>query len=209
MNASLGKYTNILAYAGYKALKPYGGKWTPAKQVNNLISVHNQYKTQIPAIKIDGLLIGITKIGFCKFKAQTKKNQLETIYTSEGRSLYKERTGKTSLAVRVEELCTDSFVEITAFKHKHPRYNFEYLMNRAYAYNRDKGKCRVCGEIIQPGNLHTHHKDPTLPLSKVNKVSNLISTHVHCHTLIHSKSDLSHYSKKVATGLRGLREKLI
>ena len=51
------------------------------------------------------------------------------------------------------------------------KYNFEYLMNRAYAFKRDKGQCKVCGEPIIGHELETHHIKPKLPTNLVNKVS--------------------------------------
>lgn len=54
------------------------------------------------------------------------------------------------------------------------RANFEYFMNREYAYNRDKGKCKCCGryfsELIPK---HCHHVNPRLPIERINKVPNL------------------------------------
>ena len=208
VNVRLNKYAHILTYAGYKALKPYGGKWTPAKHVNNLMSVHQNYNAQIPAIKLENMLVGITSLGFCKFKACSKKNQIETSYTIEGRAMHREKTGKIPLAARIEALYIDFNVQIIAFNNSHRRYNFEYYLNRAYAYNRDKGKCRVCGEVVLPSELHTHHINGELPKSQVNKVVNLASTHVYCHKQIHDNSDPAQYSEKIAIRIRGFREKL-
>jgi hypothetical protein len=53
--------------------------------------------------------------------------------------------------------------------------NFEYYMNRGYALNRDKCRCKVCATLLLRGNLHTHHKNPFLPLDQINKVRNLAS----------------------------------
>lgn len=59
-------------------------------------------------------------------------------------------------------------------------FNFEFYMNRAYALNRDRLKCRVCGGWLISGAPYAHHIDPNLPLDKVNKVSNLASMHREC-----------------------------
>src|SRR5699024_4573791 len=67
------------------------------------------------------------------------------------------------------------------------KYNFEFYMNREYAFNRDRGKCKICVDDILPSDLHCHHVNPKLPLDKVNKVNNLASLHKGCHELIHAK----------------------
>lgn len=66
VNVTLSKYSKIVMHAAYKALLRHGGKWAPANTVNNLISVHSKYKTQIPVIEYSGLKVGITSMGFCK-----------------------------------------------------------------------------------------------------------------------------------------------
>ncbi|TEB04273.1 Group II intron-encoded protein LtrA [Pelotomaculum schinkii] len=49
VNPALRKYSHILDYDAYKALKRHSGKWVAASKVSNLTSVHSQYKTGIPA----------------------------------------------------------------------------------------------------------------------------------------------------------------
>ena len=53
----LKKYSQVLTWAGYRALKAKGGKWVEVCKVNNLISVHENYTTVIPGIKYKGLTI--------------------------------------------------------------------------------------------------------------------------------------------------------
>ncbi len=88
------------------------------------------------------------------------------------------------------------------------KYNFEYFMNRAYAFNRDKGKCRVCGEEVENFNLHIHHINPKLPLETVNRVNNLAAVHDYCHHKIHSQQDNSSLGKKIWSKILKFREKL-
>ena len=53
--------------------------------------------------------------------------------------------------------------------------NFEYYMNREYAYNRDKGKCKCCKTwLSEESGMYCYHIDTKLPMEKVNKVQNLI-----------------------------------
>jgi RNA-directed DNA polymerase len=88
------------------------------------------------------------------------------------------------------------------------KYNFEYMMNSCYAFNRDKGKCRVCKEFLLSEETHTHHIDPKLPLDKVNRVVNLASVHKTCHKLIHEDVNLNLLEEKMKTNVQKFREKL-
>ncbi|MBE3557571.1 MAG: HNH endonuclease [Firmicutes bacterium] len=71
-----------------------------------------------------------------------------------------------------------------------PPYTFEYYMNVAYAFNRDRGNCRICREPIWPGDLQVHHLNPKLPTEQVNKVSNLASLHKECHRYLHHPGEI-------------------
>ena len=62
--------------------------------------------------------------------------------------------------------------------------NFEFVMNRAYALNRDRLKCRVCGKWLIDSTPYTHRINPRLPLDRVNRVNNLISVHRKCYQAI-------------------------
>jgi len=157
VNIDLQKYADKLKYAAYKALKPHGGKWTPANQADNLLSVHQEYTTQIPAIEHENKIIGITSLSFVKWVRTRLKNQNETPFTPEGIKLYKKRTGKKPLLARADELLTLHLSKIIALGLADKIYNFEYFMNRAYAFNRDKGKCRICGQEVENHNVHIHH----------------------------------------------------
>lgn len=50
---------------------------------------------------------------------------------------------------------------------------------------------------ISINDAHTHHINPKLPIDKVNKVSNLASTHGKCHRKIHDNKDYSHLEEKI------------
>jgi group II intron reverse transcriptase/maturase len=148
VNIELNKYANSLNYTAYKATKGKGALWTPANKVNNLINRHANYTTQIPAIKVEGITIGITSLGFVKWKKAYLKNPIETPYMPEGRKAYHERTNKHPPLARDDITMSLTLSELITKGMTHPRYNFEYLMNRAYAFNRDKSKCKVCSEPI-------------------------------------------------------------
>lgn len=209
VNPELYKYAKSLKFTALKALKDKGGKPTPANQVNNLINRHKEYKTEIPAIQDEGITVGVTNLDFVKWEKAYLKNPKETPYTPEGRAIYHERTSKAQAKARDDITMSLTTSELISKGMTQPLYNFEYLMNRAYAFNRDKGKCKVCGEPIAGHELETHHIDTNLPIDQVNKVPNLASTHRSCHKLIHGKTDVNHLvSKKVNKKILKFRERL-
>lgn len=202
---ALSKYSYVLSYAAYKALRRYGGKWVPACKASNLTSVHSHYKTKIPAIKQREYMIGITSLAFCKWKRIWPKNQYETPYTKTGRDMYQKRTSQMRLQARADWLLLPKPFEVNSKDSK--LYNFEYYLNRAYAFNRDRGKCKVCGEYIE-NDVHMHHIKPNLPINLVNRVFNLASAHDECHEMVHNGNDYSSLPKKVWSKILRYREKL-
>jgi len=86
--------------------------------------------------------------------------------------------------------------------------NFEYLLNIPYALNRDKGRCRICGEYLSIVDTQTHHINPKLPSNQVNKVMNLASTHKKCHKMIHDKKDHSYLGDTIWNKIIKFRKKL-
>ena len=86
-------------------------------------------------------------------------------------------------------------------------YNFEYTLNRGYAFNRDRGRCRVCGEFILD-RVYWHHANPNLPMNQINRVPNVVSTHVKCHEMLHDGKDHSSLPRKIWLKMQRLREKL-
>jgi RNA-directed DNA polymerase len=185
------KYTDKLHYAAYLALRKHGGYKLSAKCVDNLRSVHENYNTKIPIIEYNGLKIGVTRLDFCKWHKAKNKSPQETPYTEFGRKIYMNRTGKKPLKVRADELLSLNWSKIIKIGHKEKLYNFEYFMNRAYAFNRDKGRCRVCKKDLSADDIHIHHIRPNLPMKEVNRVPNLASMHTSCHVMIHSSQDYS------------------
>ena len=143
------KYGWLLKYTAYKSLKRHGGKWVRAKHVSNLIGLHSGRNANIPAIKFQDKYIGITDLAFASWDNPRQKNQNETPFTEEGRELYNKRMRRKGLKVRVDEVNSSEHAKYLRMS-KHSLYNFEYFMNRPYAYNRDKGKCRVCGGYVEP-----------------------------------------------------------
>lgn len=208
VNFELARFAFKLNWVCYASLKKYGVQWLPANQVNNLTSIHSQYTTKIPAIIYQENTIGITNLSFCKWEKTRLKSQEETPYTPEGRQINVELTEKKPVMVRADELLSIHFSELIAKGLTSGIYNFEYYMNRAYAFNRDKGKCRISRTELFPYDVHIHHINPNLPVDQVNKVSNLATIHKDLHPLIHSTEDCSHLGTKVWRKIQDFREKL-
>ena len=88
--------------------------------------------------------------------------------------------------------------------------NFEFVMNRAYALNRDKLRCRVCGGWLISATPWAHRINPNLPLDKVNRVNNLVSLHKKCFIAVNNSSqDISQFDVKAQKKIIGYREKLV
>jgi RNA-directed DNA polymerase len=208
VNVYMKKYADKLHYAACLALRKHGGYKLPAKCVDNLRSVHENYNTKIPIIEYNGLRIGVTRLDFCKWQKAKNKSPQETPYTELGRTIYMNRTGKKPLKVRADDLLSLNWSKIIKIGHKEKLYNFEYFMNRAYAFNRDKGRCRVCKKDLLADDIHIHHIRPYLPIEEINRVPNLATMHTSCHVMIHSSQDYSKIGKDSWRKILGFREKL-
>jgi hypothetical protein len=183
-------------------------EWVPANEVNNLTSVHKNYTSKIPAFRYQGLTIGVTSLLFCKWQMAKLKNQEETPYSELGRAIYEKRSRRKTPLARADEILTLQYSRLIAIGMVEKRFNFEFFMNRAYAFNRDKGKCKICSSDLNLQNLETHHINPNLPLSKLNKVNNLASLCIACHNNIHSEKNQEHLGSKVWKKILSYREKL-
>ncbi len=87
--------------------------------------------------------------------------------------------------------------------------NFEYYMNREYAYNRDKGKCKCCGEFFSKlVPKHCHHVNNRLPLNRINKVSNLAWLCKPCHYMVHNSPIPDRTDLKTVRKILKYRERL-
>lgn len=58
-------------------------------------------------------------------------------------------------------------------------------MNREYAFNRDKGKCKICGKVLIKDDRHCHRIEENLPIDKINKVPNLTWLCCECDNYVH------------------------
>ncbi len=204
------KYSHWLQRIGKNRLKQYKGKWIPANQTQNLPRVHQQYKQKIPSVKYRDIYVGFTALTFCKWEKTRSKNQAETPYSEEGRQLYFQRTKKKRINARLDEMYSEKAARAIIHGAWGKLNNFEYIMNRAYALNRDKLKCRVCGGWLISCAPYTHRINPNLPLNKVNRVNNLVSLHEKCFRAVNNPNlDISEFDAKAQKKIIGYREKLV
>ena len=73
VNISMRKYSRWLQFTAKRRLKQYKGKWIPAKEVQNLPRVHQEYKQKIPSIKYRDIYIGFTALTFCRWERPSPK----------------------------------------------------------------------------------------------------------------------------------------
>ena len=193
VNETMRQFRENLKYSCYKAIKKRGGEWKPANQCVNLRVAYSERTEQVPAVKYKGEWYGIICISFVTWQKVSLKNPDETPFTKEGIQKYMIRTGKKPLQARVQDLLDTTsygrYIQRQSGNRGDKRlYTFEFYMNRCYAFNRDKGKCKICGKYLYPDETKTHHIDPSLPNSRVNKISNLITVCGNCHDNIHNHS---------------------
>jgi hypothetical protein len=176
-------------------------------KLSNRPQRHQGYKTKTFAVKVNDQYIGITK-AFITHSQWTKYpfNQKMTPYTEEGRNLYLKQSGKKKKL----PLDRPPLYDIDTLTHRKngKLYNFEFYMNREDAYNRDKGKCRICGKWLEKGNMNCHHIQPKLKPNKVNKVPNLAWLCEQCHHVVHGSPIPDNYTDKQKTKISKFRELL-
>ena len=210
VNISMQKYHHWLQGLARSRLKQYKGKWIPARDTQNLPRIHEQYKAKIPAVKYREIYIGFTALTFCKWEKVPQKNQAETPYSEEGRELNFKRTKKKRILARLDEAYSDNATAAAIYRKQSTLNNFEFIMNRAYALNRDKLKCRVCGGWLIAHTPYAHRINPNLPLNKVNRVNNLVSLHWNCFQAVNNpEMDITGFDVKAQKKIKGYRDKLV
>ena len=209
VNISLNKHSRRLQRIAKSRLRQYKGKWIPANETQNLPRIHQQYRQKIPSVKYRDIYIGFTALSFCKWERTAPKNQEETPYTEFGRQLNFERTKKRRIQARLDEMYSDKAGRAISYGKWGRLNNFEFIMNRAYALNRDKLKCRVCGGWLISSTPWAHRIHPNLPLNQVNRVNNLVSLHKKCFDVVNNPDmDISGFDAKAQKKIIGYREKL-
>ncbi len=129
-----------------------------------------------------------------------------TPYSEEGRKLYiieKKGTKQSPLA------CSPIYEDVELFKcDERSLNNFEYYMNREYAYNRDKGRCKICGDNLKSNYRHCQRIDGTLSHDKINKVSNLAWFCYNCLMMVQSELEPQGINAKMKSKILKYRKKL-
>ena len=210
VSVSMDKYGRKLQLAASRRLKQFKGKWIPAKETQNLPRIHQNYRQKLPSIRYRDIYIGVTSLTFCQWQETRGKNPKETPYTEEGRDINFRRTKKKRIQARLDELYSEN-VSTAVLNGKWGHLNnFEFVMNRGYALNRDRLKCRVCGKWLIDSTPYTHRINPRLPLDRVNRVNNLISVHRKCYQAINTPgTDVSIFDADAQKRIRNYREKLV
>ena len=144
---AIDRRVNHTALAVWKKLFPrrYNQMQIPLKSLCNLPQRHEGYKSKTFAVKIEGKWFGITLAFITHSNYESKPfDQKMTPYTADGRKRYiSYRTKHKPLPCDRPSINTPEDIALSVYAHG--KYNFEYFMNREYAYNRDKGKCKCCG----------------------------------------------------------------
>ena len=189
---AIDRRVNNTALAVWKKMFPkeYNEMQVPLKELCNLPHRHEGYISKTFAIKIEGAWFGITMAFITHSRYESKPfDQKMTPYTADGRKRYVNyRSKHKPLPCDRPSINDPVEIEMSVYvKGKALKMNFEYFMNREYAYNRDRGKCKCCGkEFTAFTPKHCHHVDNKLPLDKINKVSNLAWLCVPCHHMVHN-----------------------
>lgn len=184
----------------------------PLKDLANLPSRHEGYTSKTFAIPFEGHWFGLTYAFITHSKYEVRPyNQKMTPYTEEGRRIYRNYRGKTKpLPCDRPSINTPEDMYIACFsKGSKRKYNFEYYMNREYAFNRDRGKCKCCGKELTPDvPKHCHHIKNTLNLDRINRVVNLAWVCDICHRMIHTGDILPETEEKVRVKIEKYRNYL-
>ena len=183
---------DLTALAVWKKLYPktYNEMQVPMKQLCNLPQRHAGYDSKTFAIEIEGKWFGITYAFITHSNYEAKPfDQKMTPYTEDGRKRYRAyRKRHQPMPLDRPSVNTPEDLLLAAKGTSgHRKYNFEYFMNREYAFNRDRGKCKCCGKILDNvSERHCHHISNKLHIDEINKVKNLAWLCLACHQMVHT-----------------------
>lgn len=167
--------------------KHYNKYQIPLEKLCNLPHRHEGYKSKTFAVPIEGEWFGITMAFITHSKYESKPfDQRMTPYTEEGRRIYSYYRNK-SKPLPCDRPSVNTARDIQLSVYAKTVFNFEYFMNREYAYNRDKGKCKCCKKpLFLDDKKFCYHVNRKLPLEKVNKVQNLIWLCNDCYRMVNN-----------------------
>ena len=211
---AIDRRVNNTALAVWKRMFPkaYNDMQIPLKELCNLPHRHSGYDSKTFAINIDGKWFGITMAFITHSKYENKPfDQKMTPYTEDGRRRYVNyRSKHKPLPCDRPSINTPEDIALSRYaKGKGWKSNFEYFMNREYAYNRDKGKCKCCGKFFsEMVPKHCHHVNPRLPIERINKVPNLAWLCIPCHRMVHNSPIPPGLDAKTVRKIQKYREKL-
>lgn len=137
---------NNTALAVWKRIFPkhYNKYQIPLEMLCNLPHRHEGYKSKTFAVPIEGEWFGITYAFITHSKYESKPfDQRMTPYSEEGRRIYSYYRNK-SKPLPCDRPSVNTARDIQLSVYAKTVFNFEYFMNREYAYNRDNGKCKCC-----------------------------------------------------------------
>ena len=169
--------------------KHYNIYQVPMEKLCNLPHRHEGYKSKTFAVPIEGEWFGITMAFITHSRYESKPyDQRMTPYTEEGRRIYSSYRSK-SKSLLCDRPSVNTARDIQLSVYAKTVFNFEYFMNREYAYNRDKGKCKCCKKpLFLDDKKFCYHIKKGLPLEKVNKVQNLIWLCNDCYRMVNNGS---------------------
>lgn len=180
---------NNTAFAVWKKRFPkhYNKYQVPIEKLCNLPHRHEGYKSKTFAVPIEGEWFGITYAFITHSKYETRAfDQRMTPYTEEGRRIYSYYRSK-SKPLPCDRPSVNTARDIQLSVYAKTVFNFEYFMNREYAYNRDKGKCKCCKKpLFLDDRKFCYHVKVELPLEKVNKVQNLVWLCNDCYRMVNN-----------------------
>ena len=208
---AIDRRVNNAALAVWKKLYPkrYNSMQVPLKVLCNLPDRHKGYDSKTFAVWVEGNWFGITYAFITHSHYETKPfDQKMTSYTVEGRRRYVSYRAKHK-PLPCDRPSVNSPNDIAISAYAKGRMNFEYYMNREYAYSRDKGKCKCCGNAFSPMlQKNCHHVKNKLPLDRINKVPNLVWLCEPCHRMVHNSPIPPELNAKTVGKIMKYREKL-
>ena len=165
--------------------------------------------TKTFAVWVEGKWFGITYAFITHSHYEPKPfDQKMTPYTVEGRRRYVSYRAKHK-PLPCDRPSVNSPSDIAISAYAKGKMNFEYYMNREYAYSRDKGKCKCCGNAFSPMlQKNCHHVKNKLPLDRINKVPNLAWLCEPCHRMVHNSPIPPELDAKTVGKIMKYREKL-
>lgn len=209
---SIDRRVNNSALATWKRMYPdkYNAWQIPLKKLSNLPHRHGEYISKTFAILWAGKWFGLTMAFITHTQYEMRPfNERMTPYTEKGRQLYVTYRSKNK-PLPCNRPSVNSALDLQLAAYAKGKYNFEYFMNREYAFNRDKGKCKCCGvPLIENPKKRCHHIQNRLPLDKINKVINLAWVCDDCHRMIHNSPIPPKVDLKTQKKILKYREKLM